>query len=1229
MQKFFKTEEAFSIWDRSYRNGNETPKETFERIARELAKNEVNTNPTVTEENYEELYNEFLSCLVVEYEDGTYGLKNTTGGRITANIGTDFAKATLINCFVTGPVSKATITYDRHIPNTDVDIPIVYETPDNPDNLMNIFLTIMEQAKTLASEGGYGINFDFIRPRGSIIKGIGIEHPGIVQYMKIWDQVARCIVSGNNDGYVDTLTSHLTEEEITELTVEVKKKMARKGAMMGVLSIDHPDIEEFVRAKQTSGELTLFNISVAVTDAFMEALLADEMWELRFEDKVYKRVKARELWDLIMQSTYNRAEPGIIFVDNAMKKNPISYLGKVNATNPSLHKDTLVITNKGVFPIVELDGRDDFKVLNFRNEWQNCKAFKTGDKKQLYKISFNDGSDIYCTPEHKWPILKNIRSGDKRTIGYDSFKKVRTDEMKSNSKILFPQNINPFITSDCTFNKDDGFILGWNIGDGSKSFHKRKNTYQYDFIVGNADIEVSGIIEDYINNIIKDNISFRPSTKGKSVETSSSDISIRTLFDSFGYTKKEDGIPSSVWKGDTNFISGFIDGLFSSDGCIDISNKRIIFTTKHEKLAKDLQKLLSFFGIGSKVRYSEATSTFPNEVDYDKIYGRYDLVIRRRSIKLFREIFTLSSKRKNDLLDKLCEVDYKYEDKIHKIVTSVELTDIYEDVYDITVFDDTHTFMCEGGVITGNCGEVPGNPATTTTCLLGSTNITQYVRADRTFDWEMYEKDVATFTKMLDNVNDISKVEMPTYLWAIENLRQIGVGINGFGSALLMLGIPYDSKEANDFATRLWETKENITWQTSAKMAAEKGTFPVYDKEQFTSTEFYNDGTLWPETKKMIEEFGVRNAKTTMNAPLGSTSMLCDYVSNGIEPVFSIETERKVTVDKWPQGLTKDNIKSILNATKEGDADIWRGEYDGVQYYFEPHNRGLCQVKYLRDYGYQWILDNFGEEEANNTDYIRTTRDLGVDDHVSIQAIAQKFTNQAISKTINLPNDYSFEDFSEVYINSWKKGLIGTTTYREGSMESVLATVEENATDEPREIIEVDLKLPDEFINGPTQKIKREGNKYYIHMSYHPEDVNMSFPVAIWIKTNATKGETVSCNRAAKSLIKLAMEKGIDPEIVSEAGAKAKIATPHDKLARMISLNMRHNVDLVDILESISSIEGDHISSLLTAVRKFISSKIPDGVEAKGATCVECGSDNIKFESGCHLCIDCGYSGCA
>jgi ribonucleoside-diphosphate reductase alpha chain len=106
------------------------------------------------------------------------------------------------------------------------------------------------------------------------------------------------------------------------------------------------------------------------------------------------------------------------------------------------------------------------------------------------------------------------------------------------------------------------------------------------------------------------------------------------------------------------------------------------------------------------------------------------------------------------------------------------------------------------------------------------------------------------------------------------------------------------------------------------------------------------------------------------------------------------------------------------------------------------------------------------------------------------------------------------------------------------------------------------------------------------------------------------------------------MEQGIDPEIVSEAGAKAKTVTPHDKLARMISLNMRHNVALVDILESISGIEGDHISSLLTAVRKFISSKIPDGTETKGATCPNCGSDNMKFESGCKMCIDCGTSGC-
>jgi len=170
-ENFFKTKIAYNNWKGKYQYDGETPLGTFERIARALANNEVDS---------EYWYPIFLETMIrFDSMGNPLGIKCSPGGRITTNIGTDYYNATLMNCFINGPVSNAIIKYIRQ--NEHFKNEIIITTPDTPDELVNIFLSIMEQAKTLASEGGYGINFDFIRPRGSLIKGTGVRHPGVIK----------------------------------------------------------------------------------------------------------------------------------------------------------------------------------------------------------------------------------------------------------------------------------------------------------------------------------------------------------------------------------------------------------------------------------------------------------------------------------------------------------------------------------------------------------------------------------------------------------------------------------------------------------------------------------------------------------------------------------------------------------------------------------------------------------------------------------------------------------------------------------------------------------------------------------------------------------------------------------------------------------------------------------------------------------------------------------------
>lgn len=893
-------------WRTKYRYDGETQLETQIRVARSLADVERIYNPNMTDEEVEFYFEKFLFTLVnfelldtvpADIQEDVFlskisglaykaiGLKCTGGGRITANIGTAFYGATLLNCFINYGIKGAKIEYTRRTPCGTVEIPVKIEgSEETADNLVNIMVSLMEQTITLASEGGYGINFDFIRPRGSLIGGSGVRHPGVIAYMEAWDKLAEIIVRGDQDGYQDTILNHLTEEELEALKGNVEKAMARKGAMMGVLSIWHPDIEEFVRAKQTKGRLTKFNISPLIDDKFMLTVINDEMYELHFEGTVYKRVKARDLWELIMQSSYNRNEPGVLFEGNMNKINPLLYLGRDNASNP--------------------------------------------------------------------------------------------------------------------------------------------------------------------------------------------------------------------------------------------------------------------------------------------------------------------------------------------------------------------------------CGEISGNPYLTTVCLLGSVNLTQYVRTDRTFDFEQYKADVETFARMLENVNDLGNVPLPQYQWALKNVRQYGMGINGLGSALMMMGIRYGSPESVKFVAEVNRIKEDLTWRSSALLAKERGPAGAFRPDFYETPFFKNHCKASDETKQLLLKYGARNLKTTTNPPLGNSSVVCNYVSNGIEPLFFYEYERTYIVDKWPTGLNQDNIKTILSEITAGDATAWKGEYQGKLYYYEPHNRGLCVIEPVMDYGYAWVKEHYPEDIESGASHITSAQELSVQDHLDVQLEVQKYLNQSVSKTVNLPHEYPYEDFKDLYMKAWKGGLVGFTTYRSGTMEAVLALSDEsdkapkgnkfdnflealkdaNCIQEDAEITEDGVivngvKVPEVFDNGSTTIVKREGNKYYMHFSYLQNCDK--HPLALWIYTNGMQdGEYVAMNRGVKKLQRLLETKGVRADLVNTQAEKLK-GCPHcEKLGKMVSMCLRHNISVVDIITELEGIEDDYISSTLTAVRKFLSNLIPDGTRKTGSVCSSCGSDQVIFEGGCDKCLDCGYSGC-
>jgi ribonucleoside-diphosphate reductase alpha chain len=1099
------------------------------------------------------------------------------------------------NCFISGPVSGATIKYHRQSEDESVGYDVEYTSVKSPDDLTNIFLTILEQAKTLATEGGYGINFSFIRPRGSIIKGIGIRHPGVMAYMDVFDEVSNCIVRGTNDGYIDRIKNYLSTDEFNEAGEKVKA-MARKGAMMAVLDCSHPDIEEFIRAKQEPDRLTKFNVSVLISDELLIAVEKDEFFDLIFDNKVYKRIKARDLYNLIMESTYNRNEPGVLFEGNMNRNNPISYLGRLKCTNPCLHGDSMLLTKNGLSPIEDLEGTET--VIWNGSAWSKSSIFCSGVK-PIYKVHISNGMSIKGTLDHRVDC-NGEETQLKDTLGKEITRMSGVDwEGKETSLTNF-----------------ELLCLGFTFGDGS--YHKASKRYKYVYI-GDKDSDVENIFNSIGEELgcehryDKRKLSVNFAKKCKLLNFPELNLPDRFL------SKEILELPPRQLK-------TFLRGLFSANGSVQPKHARISIKLTSSELLHQLQVILMAFDIKSYVTTNkEKDVTFENGVYTCR--ESYDLNITSSDVLNFRDEIGFVQGYKVNLLN---EINKNFGRRLKSVVTSIEYIG-EEKVYDFTEPETHWGFV--NGLKVHNCGEIGGIASLTTVCLLGSLNLTQYVYIGEDgkayFDWDLYTDDIKTFTRMLDNVNDLSYISLPSYQWATDNLRQFGMGVNGLGSALMMLGIPYNSQEGVNFTKRICQVKENLTWQASALLAEEKGTFKGYIKEKFESTEYFNSDRITEETRNLLRKHGVRNAKTTTNPPLGNSSVITG-TSNGIEPLFNLEYERTVICKEWPSGLNQDNVKAHLKSYRGKDQEYWRGLYNGKTYYYEPKNRGLCEISIVRDYGYQWLLDNF--PNTNHSAYLTTAKNIDVDDHLNIQEVVQHYNNQSVSKTCNLPNEYPFEKFKDLYYNAWKRGLNGFTTYREGTMESVLSNI--SKTEGTKGIVPKDIQLPNKFTNGPTKIIKRQGHKFYIHFSYLPEDTNLDFPIVMWIYTNERyKGEELKiCHQAARNLGKLALSKGVDETIVMNTLDKAKLDYPHNRLGRMVSLNLRHNVPREDILSALMGLDGDNISTLVTAVRKFLSETLPDGTRLKGAMCdnPDCTGSrhNVVLESGCKKCLDCGTSSC-
>lgn len=279
---------------------------------------------------------------------------------------------------------------------------------------------------------------------------------------------------------------------------------------------------------------------------------------------------------------------------------------------------------------------------------------------------------------------------------------------------------------------------------------------------------------------------------------------------------------------------------------------------------------------------------------------------------------------------------------------------------------------------TNPCGEQPLPPYGA--CLLGSFNLTKYVYpttggAGFGFNWQLLQYDVPFVVRAMDNVIDETIYPLPQQEEEAKNKRRMGLGVTGLGNALGALRLRYGSKEATDFTELVLESIANWCYEASALLAKEKGSFPLFDKEKYLASKFVQK--LSPEVQGLIKEYGIRNSHLTSIAPTGTISLTANNVSSGLEPVFSLSYTRTIQTPDGPM-------------------------YEKVEDYA------------FREWGVKCV----------------TADQISVQDHVNMLTSAQKWVDSACSKTCNVGDEVTWDEFKGVYMQAWEGGAKGCTTFR-------------------------------------------------------------------------------------------------------------------------------------------------------------------------------------------------------
>lgn len=496
---------------------------------------------------------------------------------------------------------------------------------------------------------------------------------------------------------------------------------------------------------------------------------------------------------------------------------------------------------------------------------------------------------------------------------------------------------------------------------------------------------------------------------------------------------------------------------------------------------------------------------------------------------------------------------------------------------------------CETIAATNPCGEQPLPPYGA--CLLGSINLARLVKdpfeADADLDIDGLSKLVATAVRMMDNVVDASEFPLQQQAQEAQVKRRIGLGVTGLADALLMTGLRYGSDEAARQTDRWLHAIARAAYLASVEIAKEKGAFPLFDADPFLSSDAMMQ--MDEDVRDQIRAHGIRNALLTSIAPTGTISLYAGNVSSGIEPVFAYAYTRKV--------LQKDGTRT---------------EEEVV------------------DYAVQMWRDKYGD--ADLPDYFVNAQTLAPLDHVKMQAAAQKWIDSSISKTINCPEDISFDDFQDVYMQAYETGCKGCTTYRPNDVTGSVLSVSESSeatpeADQGADVIYMAEPLDrPQALEGNTYKLKWPDSEHAIYVTVNDVIINdYRRPFEVFI--NSKNMEHFAWTVALTRMISAVFRRGGDVSFVVEelkavfdprGGAWVQGKYIPSILAAIGGVLEQHMI-AIGFLEG----EGMGLKEDPKAGQQVVNLN-----ENRGKACPSCGQFDMQMVEGCMTCRSCGHSKC-